>query len=60
VHSLRERINRFLEETGVKKQFICSQTGLKETTLCEFTNGNRSISYDKGLALDKFLESKSY
>lgn len=53
---LTDQLRQVIEECGVTRYRIAQETGISESTLSQFYNGNRGLSMEAMDALGEFLE----
>ena len=53
---VHEIIKKYIEEKGIKQNYICEKTGIAENTLSIILNGKRKLSADEFELIIKALE----
>ena len=54
--SINERLNKYVEEKGIKQAYIARKTGLTADTVSKIMNGNRRILADEFLTICRALD----
>jgi len=55
---LRENINQFITNEGIKARYICETLNIDESIFCRWRKGQKSLSSNTLNDLIKFLQNK--
>lgn len=55
---LREKLEKYITESGIKQKFIASKINVDTSVLCRFLKGERSMHIQNLNELEKFLVDK--
>lgn len=58
VTNLRIRLNNYIKENGLKKQFVAAKIGITPSKLSYFLHGKLFVTDDFAKKLDNFLSDK--